>query len=79
MIRSGWVKDIDKFTSSRNYPRPLVVNGRSVEPGDIAHYYNLSDIDEFYPVSATKRRGYGILGLSSHEYPIGENLCGVIL
>jgi hypothetical protein len=36
-------------------------------------------VREFFPQKGGKRIGYGILGLASSEYPLGANLCGVLL
>ena len=57
----------------------FVVNGKCVEPIDVVSEYDLDNVREFYPTSSNKRIGYGIFGLSSREYPLGENLCGVLL
>jgi hypothetical protein len=57
----------------------FVVNGESVEPLDIVSDYELDKTHEFYPMSGNKRIGYGVFGLSSREYPVGENLCGILL
>lgn len=57
----------------------FVVNGRYLEPVDIVSAYHLGNVHAFYPTSGNKRIGYGVFGLSSREYPMGENLCGVLL
>jgi hypothetical protein len=57
----------------------FVVNGEYVEPADIVSDYHLDSIHRFYPTSASRRVGYGVFGLSSKEYPMGESLCGVLL
>lgn len=57
----------------------FVVNSKYVEPVDIVSNYDLGSVHEFYPTSGNKRIGYGVFGLSSREYPLGENLCGVLL
>ena len=57
----------------------FVVNGKSVEPIDIISDYQLNKVHEFYPTSGNKRIGYGVFGLSSREYPMGEDLCGILL
>jgi hypothetical protein len=57
----------------------FVVNGKSVEPGDIISDYELDKTHEFFPTSGNKRIGYGVFGLSLKEYPVGENLCGILL
>jgi len=57
----------------------FVVNSKYIEPVDIVSNYNLGSVHEFYPTSGNKRIGYGVFGLSSKEYPMGENLCGVLL
>lgn len=57
----------------------FVVNGKSVEPVDTVSDYQLEKVHAFYPTSGNKRIGYGVFGLSSKEYPMGENRCGVLL
>jgi hypothetical protein len=57
----------------------FVVDGKYVEPTDIVSDYHLDSIHRFYPTSGNKRLGYGVFGLSSKEYPMGESLCGVLL
>ncbi len=55
------------------------INGDRIDPVDIISDYHLGNVHEFYPTSGNKKIGYGLFGLSSEEYPMGENLCGVLL
>ena len=57
----------------------FIVNGEILEPGNVAEQFALDRVKEFYPESANKRIGYGVLGLAASEYPIGEDICGVLL
>jgi len=57
----------------------FIINGKRIEPFDIASDYDLGSVHEFYPTSGHKRLGYGIFGLSLKDYPMGENSCGVLL
>lgn len=57
----------------------FVVNGQVIKPIDCAEDFALEKVREFFPQRAGKRIGYGILGLASSEYPLGANLCGVLL
>jgi len=57
----------------------FTINGREIEPVDIIKDYNLDKVHVFFPSSGSKKIGYGIFGLSTEEYPMGENLCGILL
>jgi hypothetical protein len=57
----------------------FIVNGQRIEPGEITSEYSLERVREFFPRRASKRIGFGVLGLAPHEYPLGESLCGVLL
>lgn len=57
----------------------FIVNGRVVEPRDLAVDFALEEVRRFVPKKASKRIGYGILGLAPSEYPIEADLCGVLL
>jgi len=67
--------DLNYYNSNLRF----IINGKQIEPVDIASYYHLDGVHKFYPTSVNKRIGYGIFGLSSREYPMGENWCGVLL
>jgi len=57
----------------------FIVNGQQATPGDVISNYSLERVREFFPRSGRRRIGYGLFGLAASEYPIGENLCGVLL
>lgn len=57
----------------------FIVNGQVITPGKLIEDFNLERVREFFPQKAGKRIGYGILGLASAEYPLGVNICGVLL
>ena len=57
----------------------FVVNGQVINPGNLTENFALEKVREFFPQKAGKRIGYGILGLASSEYPLGANICGVLL
>jgi hypothetical protein len=57
----------------------FVVNGQVINPGKLIEDFALEKVREFFPQKAGKRIGYGILGLAPSEYPLGVNICGVLL
>ncbi|MHC1623715.1 MAG: ATP-binding protein [Candidatus Methanospirareceae archaeon] len=57
----------------------FVVNDQVINPNELTENFALEKVREFYPQKADKRIGYGILGLTSSEYPLGADLCGVLL
>jgi len=57
----------------------FVVNGQIINPSKLSEDFALEEVREFFPQKASKRIGYGILGLAPSEYPLGANLCGVLL
>lgn len=72
--------ELKKYNINYDINLRFIINGKSVEPVDTKSYYQLSNVHEFYPTaSGNKRIGYGIFGLSSKEYPMGENSCGILL
>ena len=57
----------------------FIVNGRPVEPCDVARHFCLESVRRFFPQRAGKRFGYGVLGLAPCEYPVEGDVCGVLL
>jgi len=57
----------------------FVVNGEAVAPSEVSSDYQLESMHEFFPEHGGKKIGYGLFGLSSAEYPMGDGLCGVLL
>ena len=57
----------------------FVINGKIINPGKLIEDFALEKVREFFPQKVGKRIGYGIFGLASAEYPLGANICGVLL
>jgi hypothetical protein len=57
----------------------FTINGEKIELIDVIKDYKLDNVHVFFPSSGSKKIGYGIFGLSSKEYPLGENSCGILL
>jgi hypothetical protein len=72
---------LDLYERLGYYCRDLrfVVNGQVINPGKLIEDFVLEKVREFFPQKAGKGIGYGIFGLASSEYPLGANICGVLL
>ena len=57
----------------------FVVNGLQITPSRFAEQFGLEQVREFEPKVRNRAVGYGILGVSSSEYPLTEDYCGVLL
>lgn len=58
----------------------FVVNGHVYAPSDIAGDFIQEAKKEFFPEGSTGTRiGFGVLGLAGSEYPLGEDLAGILL
>ena len=57
----------------------FTINGDEIRPSKIVSDLKLENVKEFYPTHASKRTGYGVIGLSPREYPLGPDICGVAL
>lgn len=55
------------------------VNGRTVEPTDLAADLQLSHVKRFLPEAGGKAYGYGIFGLAATDYPVDPDMCGVFI
>jgi hypothetical protein len=55
------------------------VNGKLVKPGSVINDFILDKVKEFFPMRGSKKFGYGLFGLAKSEYPIGLDVCGVLL
>ncbi|PJB30489.1 hypothetical protein CO110_00270 [Candidatus Desantisbacteria bacterium CG_4_9_14_3_um_filter_40_11] len=55
------------------------VNGQIIAPGNLSEEFKLEKAKEIYLERSSNLIGYGILGLSKNEYPIGEEVCGVLI
>jgi len=75
------MKYLDLYERLGYYCRDLrfIVNGQVINPGKLIEEFDLEKVREFFPEKAGKRIGYGIFGLASSEYPLGPNICGVLL
>jgi hypothetical protein len=75
------MKYLDLYESLGYYCKDLrfVVNGQVITPGKLIEDFALEKVREFCPQKDGKRIGYGIFGLASSEYPLGANICGVLL
>jgi len=72
---------LDLYGRMRIYSSDLrfVVNGEVLRPGKVAADFGLSDVRTFFPSKSGKRVGYGVLGLADSEYPLGPDVCGMLL
>lgn len=58
----------------------FVVNGKSIKAAEVDSELALEKKKEIFPLGRGKNLiGYGFLGLSSIEYPLEPNICGVLL
>lgn len=57
----------------------FVVNGQEYQPTDVAADFIREAKREFLPESGGKAIGFGVLGLSDVEYPLGADIGGVLL
>ena len=75
------MKYLELYNQLKYYSRDLrfLINGQSIDPIEIIQYFNLENVREFKPKKSDKRIGYGILGLSSSEYPLGADISGILL
>ena len=55
----------------------FTVNGKIIEPINVAEQFGLDKLEEFIPKSGRKRIGYCLFGISESPYPLGNGLCGV--
>ncbi|MEM4407058.1 MAG: ATP-binding protein [Candidatus Methanomethylicaceae archaeon] len=58
----------------------FVINGSTVEPAFLEDELNLKNVEKVKPHDQKgKFFGYGILGIAEKEYPISEEMCGVLI
>ena len=55
------------------------VNGQECQPLDIAGHFIQEAAKELFPQNASGMFGFGVLGLASADYPLGEDIGGVLL
>ena len=68
-------KDLNFYSADLQF----IVNGQTLSAGKVAEDLKLTKFKEFYPTVKGKRIGYGFFGIAEKEYPMGDNLCGVLL
>ncbi len=68
-------KQIGYYSSDLRF----IVNGQTITPGEIAEDLALGEVKKFKPRKARKMIGYGLFGLAKLEYPLGSDICGVLL
>ncbi len=57
----------------------FVVNGQEYAPTDVAEDFVREARKELYPKNSDGMLGFGILGLADSDYPLGEDIGGVLL
>ena len=57
----------------------FVVNGQELAPIDIGGSYIQEVVKEIFPENASGLFGFGVLGLAREDYPLGEDVSGVLL
>lgn len=57
----------------------FIVNGKTIEPINLTHDFQLHNKKEIHLKSSGKNVGYGILGLSQKDFPVSEDICGIML
>jgi hypothetical protein len=74
-------KFLDLYQRLCLYSKSLrfVINGKEYCPTDVADDFIQEAKRDIYPESSGKMLGYGVLGLASHDYPLGEDIGGVLL
>lgn len=68
------VYDTLKFYSDK---LRFTVNGKTIKPFDLKERFGLENIKPFFLEIKGKRYGYGIFGLSTEEFPLGDDIAGV--
>ena len=57
----------------------FVINGEEVAPTDVAEDFIQEAKKELYPENVGRMIGFGVLGLAESDYPLGEDIGGVLL
>ncbi len=57
----------------------FVINGDVVTPSQVAEDLCEEGIKQIFPTHAGKRIGFGMFGLTTSEYALGEDACGVLM
>lgn len=63
------------------YPHQLAftVNGQIVRQQPLEKDFGLERVKKFAPKRASNRVGYGVFGVASADYPLGPEVCGVLI
>jgi len=74
-------KFLELYESMNLYAKHFrfAVNNHIVEPKRVTEELSLDKVKEFFPKRKTKKFGYGVFGISEHEYPVAPDVCGVFL
>lgn len=72
---------LDLYEKMHCYPKTFrfIVNGKTIKPFRFESTFKLNKTKVFFPKKRGKRIGYGILGLAPSEYPLGQDISGVLL
>ncbi len=57
----------------------FVINGHEYSPTDVADDFIQESKQELYPENAGRMIGFGVFGLANSDYPLGEDIGGVLL
>jgi len=74
-------KDFLKLYENLGYYSGLkfFVNGNQINSTKLKDRFSLEKSKEMFIEKSQNLIGYGILGLSENEYPLGEELCGILI
>ena len=72
---------LDLYERLRIYSKDLqfVVNGHAIVSGDISRQVCREQIKQFVPRKAGKGIGFGIFGLATSDYPLGDDIAGILV
>lgn len=75
------LKFLELYNDLGRYSKKLrfEVDGQVIKPGNVVADFSLGKVKEFIPMKSGKRFGYGIFGVAKSEYPLGADVCGVLL
>ena len=74
-------KFLKLYSSIGSYSEKLKfeINGKIVPPIRIENQFHLSKTKDFFLIKTGKKYGYGIFGVAETEYPLGGDVCGILL
>jgi hypothetical protein len=75
------VQFLELYERMNVYSKTLrfVINGEQLRPQNIIKTFQLEKTRVFFPKRGGKRIGYGILGVAPSEYPLGQDISGLLL